>query len=86
MATGPMIGINLDSNSTIPVEIFHHGVLSPSPSNPDPLLAEEEVNSYSISLNPWNPGLFNVFVQIPANKPSKQFLQELKTDGTRQRS
>jgi hypothetical protein len=39
MATGPMIGINLDNNSTIPVEIFHQGVLSPNPSNPDPLLA-----------------------------------------------
>jgi hypothetical protein len=26
--------------------------LSPNPSNPLPLLAEEEVNSYSISLKP----------------------------------
>ena len=45
IATGPIIGMNLDSNSTIPVEIFHQGVLSPSPSNQEPLFAAEEVNS-----------------------------------------
>ena len=45
IATGPMIGRNLARIKTNPVEIFHHGVLSPKPSNPDPLFAEAEVNS-----------------------------------------
>ena len=43
MAIGPIIGINLERRRTIPVEIFHQGVLSPRPSKPDPLFAEEEV-------------------------------------------
>ncbi len=49
---GPIIGKNLASNITTPQAIFQKGVLSPRPSKPLPLLAEEEVNSYSISLNP----------------------------------
>ena len=52
MATGPMIGRNLASNITTPQAIFQKGVLSPRPSKPLPLLADEEVNSYSISLKP----------------------------------
>ena len=39
--------------------MFQKGVLSESPSKPEPLLAAEEVYSYSISLNPWNDGLFS---------------------------
>ena len=45
MAMGPMIGRNLESNKTTPVVIFHHGLLSPSPSKPLPLFAAEEVYS-----------------------------------------
>ena len=39
--------------------MFQNGVLSPSPSNPDPLLAAAEVNSYSISEKPCGPGFFS---------------------------
>ncbi|MNE40735.1 hypothetical protein D3C80_1347730 [compost metagenome] len=53
IATGPIIGRKRPNSNTTPVAIFHQGVLSPSPSNPLPLLAVEEVNSYRISLNPW---------------------------------
>src|SRR6185312_12965810 len=59
IATGPMMGKKRDKSITVPHAIFQKGVLSPSPSNPDPLLAEEEVNSYNISEKPWLPGLFN---------------------------
>ena len=59
IATGPIMGKNLASNMMMPQLIFHQGVLSPKPSNPLPLFAEEEVYSYNISLNPWLPGLFN---------------------------
>ena len=45
MATGPMIGKKRLNISTMPVEIFHHGVLSPKPSKPEPLFAAEEVYS-----------------------------------------
>lgn len=33
------------NNITKPVEMFQKGVLSPRPSNPEPLFAAEEVNS-----------------------------------------
>ena len=52
IATGPMMGRYRESSITKPQEIFQNGVLSPNPSKPLPLLAEEEVNSYSISLKP----------------------------------
>ena len=52
MATGPMIGRNRESNITIPQVIFQNGTPSPNPSKPVPLLADEEVYSYSISVNP----------------------------------
>ncbi|MNE67516.1 hypothetical protein D3C80_1631270 [compost metagenome] len=39
-------------NITIPVEIFQNGVASPRPSNPEPLLAAEEVNSYKACVSP----------------------------------
>ena len=45
IANGPIIGINLPKISTMPVEIFHHWVLSPKPSKPEPLFAADEVNS-----------------------------------------
>ena len=45
MASGPMMGKNLPKIITRPQAIFQKGVLSPSPSKPLPLLAEEEVNS-----------------------------------------
>ena len=45
IATGPIIGRNLDRISISPVLIFHHMVLSPRPSKPLPLLAAEEVYS-----------------------------------------
>ena len=35
--------------------------VSPSPSKPDPLLAEAEENSYMISENPCGPGLKAAF-------------------------
>src|SRR6187431_2761230 len=47
IARGPMIGMNLPNNMARPQRIFQKGVASPSPSKPDPLLAAEEVNSYS---------------------------------------
>jgi hypothetical protein len=52
IATGPIMGKNRESIKTNPVLIFHQTVLSPKPSKPLPLLAEEEVYSYNISLNP----------------------------------
>ena len=45
MAIGPMIGRNLPNNNTNPVVTFQKILLSPSPSKPLPLLADEEVNS-----------------------------------------
>ena len=45
MAIGPIIGINLPSSIAMPVPIFQNGVLSPSPSNPEPLLAAADENS-----------------------------------------
>src|SRR5258708_31155754 len=45
MATGPMIGRNRDRSITSPQVIFQNGTPSPSPSNPEPLLAEDEVYS-----------------------------------------
>lgn len=45
MATEPIIGRKRDNINTIPVLIFHHRVLSPNPSNPLPLFAEDEVYS-----------------------------------------
>src|SRR5579859_2780637 len=52
IATGPIMGRNRDSNITRPQVIFQKGTPSPSPSNPEPLLADEEVYSYNISENP----------------------------------
>jgi hypothetical protein len=52
IATGPMMGKYLASSITKPQVIFQKGVLSPNPSNPLPLLADDEVNSYNISLKP----------------------------------
>jgi len=43
MATGPMIGINLANNMTMPADMFQKGLLSARPSNPLPLFAVEEV-------------------------------------------
>ena len=60
MASGAMIGMNRAKSITRPVAIFHGTVLSPSPSNPDPLLAAAELYSYRISLKPWLPGLATV--------------------------
>ena len=45
IAIGPMIGMNLPRSIAIPVPIFQNGVLSPSPSKPDPLFAAEDENS-----------------------------------------
>jgi hypothetical protein len=53
MATGPTIGKNLDRIITMPQLMFQKGTPSPNPSNPLPLLADEEVYSYNISENPW---------------------------------
>ena len=52
IATGPIIGKKRANNITVPQAMFQNGVLSPKPSKPLPLLADEEVNSYSISLKP----------------------------------
>lgn len=52
MATGPMIGRKRESNITVPQVIFQNGTPSPKPSKPEPLLADEEVNSYNISEKP----------------------------------
>src|SRR6218665_291874 len=52
IASGPMIGKKRDSSKTIPVVMFQNGLLSPSPSNPLPLLAALDVYSYNISENP----------------------------------
>lgn len=52
MAIGPMIGMNLPKSIARPHKIFQKGVASPRPSKPEPLLAEADVNSYNISLNP----------------------------------
>ena len=51
IANGPMIGIKRLNSNTIPVVIFQNGLLSPKPSNPEPLLAALEVYSYNISEN-----------------------------------
>ena len=45
IAKGPMIGMNLPNNIVTPHRMFQNGVASPRPSNPDPLLAAEDVNS-----------------------------------------
>ena len=68
IANGPIIGKNLLNNKTIPVEMFQNGLLSPKPSKPEPLLAALEVNSYSISENPWKPGLLSQPVAFPENQ------------------
>ena len=52
IASGPMMGINLPNSIHRPHRIFQNGVASPRPSNPEPLFAADEVNSYSISLKP----------------------------------
>ncbi len=44
MATGHIIGRNLPSSRTIPHEISQNKVLSPNPSKPEPLVADEDVN------------------------------------------
>jgi hypothetical protein len=45
MAKGAMIGMKRPSSITMPVAMFQGTVLSPSPSNPEPLLAAAELNS-----------------------------------------
>ena len=45
IATGHIIGKNLPSSRTIPHETSQNNVLSPNPSKPEPLVADEEVNS-----------------------------------------
>src|SRR5690242_14678317 len=57
MAMGPIMGRNRDNSMTIPSAIFQKWVLAFIPPNSEPLLAEAELNSYSISENPWYPGL-----------------------------
>lgn len=52
-----IIGIYRANNMTMPVEIFQNVVLSFNPSNPEPLLADEDENSYSTCDTPWNCGL-----------------------------
>ena len=59
MASGPMMGRNLESNMIIPSLIFQNGEFALKPPNSDPLLADAELNSYNISEKPWLPGLFN---------------------------
>ena len=44
-ASGRTSAGNRPSSRTIPVATFHAGLLSPRPSNPEPLLAAAEVNS-----------------------------------------
>ena len=44
-AIGSTSAGNRPRSKTIPVATFQAGVLSPSPSNPEPLLAAAEVNS-----------------------------------------
>lgn len=43
----------------MPVEMFQNTVLSPNPSKPEPLFAEDDVNSYNTCDTPWNCGLVN---------------------------
>ena len=45
IATGPIMGINRDSNITIPHVIFQNGTPSPRPSKPLPLFADDDVYS-----------------------------------------
>ena len=52
MATVPMMGRKRANNIMMPSAIFQKGVLAPSPPNSDPLFADAELNSYSISLKP----------------------------------
>ena len=52
IATGPIIGKNLPSINTKPVDTFQNQLLSPSPSKPLPLLAALDVYSYNISEKP----------------------------------
>src|ERR1700753_428189 len=59
MARGPPIGKNLPRIIPIPPVTFQKMLLSASPSKPLPLLALVEVYWYSISENPWYPGLFS---------------------------
>src|SRR5687768_16516299 len=70
MATGPMMGRKRPSNNTKPVDTFQNTLLSPRPSNPEPLFALDEVISYSISENPWKLGLFNQFFGCTAHAAS----------------
>ncbi len=43
----------------MPVEMFQNTVLSPNPSKPEPLFAEDDVNPYNTCDTPWNCGLVN---------------------------
>src|SRR4249920_2464884 len=52
IATGPIMGRKRESSMTRPQVMFQNGTPSPRPSKPDPLLAEEDVYSYSISEKP----------------------------------
>ena len=50
IATCPIIGTNRLNINTIPHDTFQNQVLSPSPSNPEPLLAAQDVNSLEFNL------------------------------------
>ena len=68
------IGIYRASNITMPVEMFQNTVLSPNPSKPEPLFAEDDVNSYNTCDTPWNCGLVNASdapgtIKASAEKP-----------------
>ena len=45
IASWKMIGMNRPISITSPQAMFHGTVLSPRPSKPEPLLADDEVNS-----------------------------------------
>ncbi|MNR27227.1 hypothetical protein D3C85_1444900 [compost metagenome] len=59
IAKGPMIGMKRPKSKMTPVKTFQNILLSPKPSKPEPLLALEEVTSYSISEKPWKLGLLS---------------------------
>ena len=52
IATGPIIGKNLERSMTNPSEMFHHGVVAARPANSLPLFADDDEYSYNISEKP----------------------------------